>query len=543
MLKKKLMDYAHANKRIGIVFAIVALQCVVTWVIYLAGGTATSFTNLMYIPIILSAFYYDIKGAVSAAIFGGLLLGPRMPVSVSGDIMQEPSNWLFRIVMFLVIGAVTTVLFESVKKSKEDEIKQTFHNATTGLPNVNQLKLDLAEMLDKKTEFSLIGFRVANIDDVNRFAGYEIGIKAILQAIGMLSGSVCSTVYSIFTNEFVSIIPDDSNQDPYSIGRKFLNQLREPLSIDRFRVELIVKSGVVSSASKSERPEDVLKKIDLALGQETNGTDLIVYDSLIERENQDKYELMVSLFDAIKNNEFHIVYQPQMSLADGGVAGVEALLRWDQSSRGPISPEIFIKIAEEIGLISEITKWVIKNVFEQIKAWQNEGISIKVAINISQKDLGNKDVIDYLKKSIEENDLNPAMIGLELTERSAIKNENLIGKFLNDLKEYGIKIALDDFGTGYNSLTDLIKIPVDYLKIDKIFIDNITADVENAIVKAVVDFAHKTGREVIAEGVETKEQLDMIKNIGCDYIQGYYFSKPLLPEKIEELCLADNAAN
>ena len=157
--------------------------------------------------------------------------------------------------------------------------------------------------------------------------------------------------------------------------------------------------------------------------------------------------------------------------------------------------------------------------------------------------MGNKDVIDYLKKSIEENDLNPAMIGLELTERSAIKNENLIGKFLNDLKEYGIKIALDDFGTGYNSLTDLIKIPVDYLKIDKIFIDNITADVENAIVKAVVDFAHKTGREVIAEGVETKEQLDMIKNIGCDYIQGYYFSKPLLPEKIEELCLADNAAN
>ena len=543
MLKKTLVGYVHSKRRIGIVPVIAALQCIITWVIFLSGGTATSFTNLMYIPIILSAFYFDIKGAVSAALLGGLLLGPWMPISVSEDIMQKPSNWLFRIVMFLVIGIVTTVLFENVKKFREGEIKQFFHNMATGLPNMNRLKLDLAEMLDKKAEFSLIGFRITNSDDVNRFAGYEIEIKAIIKAIELLSDSVDSPVYSISTNEFAVIIPVGRNRDPYSIGRKFLNQLKEPLSIDRFRIGLIVKGGIVNSSSKNEKPEELLKAMNMALGQETNGAGFVVYDSIIERENQNKYELMVSLFDAIKNNEFHIVYQPQMSLADRGVAGVEALLRWDQRLRGPIGPEIFIKTAEEIGLISEITKWVIKNVIEQIKAWQNEGMSIKVAINISQKDLGNNDVIDYLKKSIEENNLTPAMIELELTERSAMKNEKLIGESLHNLSEYGIKIALDDFETGYNSLVDFIKIPVDYLKIDKIFIDNITADAEKTIVKSVIDFAHRSGRKVIAEGVEMKEQLDILKNMGCDYIQGYYFSKPLLPEKIKELCLADIPPN
>ena len=543
MLKKTLAGYSYSSKLIYKVLVIVALQCVITWIIYLLGGTATSFTNLMYIPIILSAFYFDIKGAVSTALLSGLLLGPWMPVSVSEDIMQEPSNWLFRIVMFLVIGVMTTVLFESVKKFRTNEIKQSFYNMDTGLPNANRVKLDLAEMLDKKMEFSLIGFRITNIDDINLFTGYEIGIKAIDKATELLSASVCSTVYSIFTNEFVAIIPTESNQDPYLIGREFLNQLKEPMSIDRFRVELIVKGGVVSSSSKNEGPEDILRKMGIALGQETNGTGLIAYDSFIESEYHNRYELIVSLFDAIKNNEFHIVYQPKMSLADGSVAGVEALLRWNHSQRGPISPEIFIKIAEEIGLISEITKWVIKNVIEQITAWKNEGLSIKVAINISQKDLRNNDVIDYLKKSIEENNLSPAMIEIELTERSTIKNEKSIGNFLNNLKEYGIKIALDDFGTGYNSLVDLIKIPVDYLKVDKIFIDNITSDIERTIVESVVDFAHKAGREVIAEGVETKEQMEMLKNIGCDYIQGYYFSKPLLSEKIKELCLANDTAD
>ena len=402
MLKKTPACYPDSINLIGKMLVIVALQCIITSVIYLSGGTATSFANLMYIPIILSAFYFDIKGAVSTALISGFLIGPWMPVSVSEDIMQKPSNWLFRIVMFLVIGVITTVLFESVKKFRKNEIKQFFYNMDTGLPNMNRLKPDLAEMLDKKMEFSLIGFRITNIDDIDLFTDYEIGIKAIIKATELLSASVCSTVYSIFTNEFVAIIPAESNQDPYSIGREFLNQLKEPMSIDRFRVELIVKGGIVNSSSKNEGPEDLLRKIEIAMGQETNGTGLIAYDSVIEREYQNRYELMVSLFDAIKNNEFHIVYQPQMSLADSSVAGVEALLRWDHSQIGPISPEIFIKIAEEIGLISEITKWVIKNVIEQIKAWQNEGISIKVAINISQKDLRNNDIIDYLKNPLKK---------------------------------------------------------------------------------------------------------------------------------------------
>lgn len=539
MLKKTLIDYARFKNRFGVALGIVALQCIITLVVYLAGGTTTSFTNLMYIPIILSSFSFDLAGTVATALLSGLLLGPWMPISVSEGILQTPSNWLLRTVMFLAIGVVTAILFRSIKKFKDDDMKRFFQNMTTGLPNANRLKLDLAEMLDKKTEFSLIGFRIINIDDINRFSGYEIGAQAIVKAMELLRDSIGSTVYSVFTNEFAAIIPGGSNQDPYSIGRVFFNKLKEPLLIDRFKVGLIAKGGIVCLPSNDEKPDDLLKKMGIALGYGTNETDLCIYDSAIERENQYRYELVSSLADAIKNNEFHIVYQPQMSLKNHGVSGVEALLRWDQEPRGPIKPEVFIKIAEETGLIGEITKWVIKNVIEQIKTWQREGISIKVAINISQKDLRNDDVINYLKQSIKENALNPAMIEFELTERSVLKNEKAIGKVLNDLKEYGIKLALDDYGTGFNSLVDLIKIQVDYLKIDKLFVDNISVAVDKAIIESVINFAHKTGKEVIAEGVETKEQLKILGQMGCDYIQGYYFSRPLVPEKIKELCNRD----
>lgn len=180
MLKKTLIDYARFKNRFGVALGIVALQCIITLVVYLAGGTTTSFTNLMYIPIILSSFSFDLAGTVATALLSGLLLGPWMPISVSEGILQTPSNWLLRTVMFLAIGVVTAILFRSIKKFKDDDMKRFFQNMTTGLPNANRLKLDLAEMLDKKTEFSLIGFRIINIDDINRFSGYEIGAQASL---------------------------------------------------------------------------------------------------------------------------------------------------------------------------------------------------------------------------------------------------------------------------------------------------------------------------------------------------------------------------
>ena len=542
MLKKWSGRYIRANKRIAMALTVAALIGLIEYVVYLSGGTEMAFTHLMYLPIILSAFYFGIKGTVAAAFLCGLALGPWMPADVLEGMMQKPAGWLFRTAMFLVIGIITAILFQCVRNFKENEIIKSFRNTATGFPNVNQLKLDLTELIDRKEGFSVIGFRITNIEDINLYAGYEIGTKAIRKAAELLAGCVKNTVYSIDAGEFAAMIPGGGNQDPYLIGMKYIGQLKEPLSISRFRIELMVKGGMVSPSRKGEDAAGLIKKLGIAMDQKTNGTGFTVYDPLIEQKSKENYELMVSLFDAIKNEELSLVYQPKKNVSDDSLTGVEALLRWNHGTKGQISPEVFIKMAEEIGFINEITKWVIKNVIHQIKEWQSEGLSLAVAINISSKDLKNHAVSDYLKKSLEENALEPAMIELELTERCVLSNTKKVSNIMNDLRKYGIRISLDDFGTGYNSMIDLIKIPVDSLKIDKIFIDHITDGSNRAMIENIIDFAHRTGKKVVAEGVEAKEQLDELKNLGCDYVQGYYFSKPLPPDEIKK-CIRQTAAN
>ncbi|HPE15900.1 MAG TPA: bifunctional diguanylate cyclase/phosphodiesterase [Oscillospiraceae bacterium] len=533
MVRRQSETRCRWNKHAAKGFFIAGLVSVTGYAVYLSGGTGESFTNLMYIPIILSAYCFGVKGAAGAALLGGLTVGPLMPLSVLEGIEQKPASWVFRIVMFLVIGVVTAFLFRNIRRLKAAEIEQSFRHVETGLPNANRLKADLQEIIERKTAFSLIGFRIMNIDDINRFTDYEIGVKAIVRATDELADCVGETVYSIFSNEFVAILPDGCGKDPRLIGMEFLQRLKEPFWIDRFKIELIAKGGIVHSTPDGEEPNRLLKKMGIALGQETNGTGLVVYDVSIEQKNKARYELMVALSEAVKNGEFHLVYQPQKSLGDGGMAGAEALLRWNRGPEGEVSPEVFVKIAEEMGLISDITKWVIRNAVGQIERWREEGISVSVAINVSAKDLRDRDVADYLRETLEAAGVEPAMIGIELTERSVLHNEKKAQQILSELQEYGIKVALDDFGTGYNSLVDLVRIPSDYLKVDKVFVDHITDEVNRTIIEAVIDFAHSTGKAVIAEGVEQKEQSEMLWEMGCDYIQGYYFSKPLPPEEIK----------
>lgn len=535
----KSLSYSHKNPtkhHIVRAFIILILIFAISYFVYFIGGTEAAFTHLMYIPIILSAFYFETIGAIVAALVGGLALGPLMPKDVLLGLMQEPISWIFRLIIFIIIGIIIAVLFKYVKNLRETEIERSYRNVLTGLPNMNKLNLDLEEIVNNKIEFSLIGFRIINLDDINRYVDYEIGIKSIKKAVETLSSCVNSTVYSIFTNEFAAVLLNSSTENTYSIAMQFLNKICEPLLIDKFNIELIIKGGIVNFPQQAENPYDLIRKMGIALDQGTNETGLYVYDTVINQKSQEKYEIIHSLFNAIKNEEFYIVYQPKKSLADSSVIGVEALLRWDHGIKRQINTGEFIKIAENIGIISEITKWVIKNVVNQIKKWQNEGISIKVALNISAKDLRDNSVIDYLVESIKESTLEPSMIEIELTERGILENADNVIRLFNILKEQGVKISLDDFGTGYNSLIDLVEIPIDYLKIDKIFIDKMSNDINKILIENIISFAHKTGKKVIAEGVENKKQSDMLRDMGCDYIQGYYFSKPLPPDEIINIC-------
>lgn len=232
---------------------------------------------------------------------------------------------------------------------------------------------------------------------------------------------------------------------------------------------------------------------------------------------------------ALGRDEFILHFQPKVSLADGSISGLEALLRWNHPELGLVSPADFIPMLEETGLIIPVGEWVIRKVCETLKSWEDNHLAVvPIAINLSARQLQVKGLAKIVKQILEEYGINPALLELELTESVLMIEPESAVEILREIKSYGIGLSVDDFGTGYSSLAYLKRFPIDTLKIDRMFIKDITSNHEDAaITRAVIVLAHELDLNVIAEGVETVDQLEMLVEHGCDHIQGYLFSKPV----------------
>lgn len=523
------------KKNFAYIKLIVLLLTVISGAVYLTGGTLYPLTHLMYIPIIIAAFIFNIKGAVGIALLGGIILGPLMPLNVSEGIVQDPISWVFRIVIFIIIGIVIGYLFDRIKTEQELKIRKSYIYEITGFANARKLKIDINKMIDKQNIFSLMVFKITNIDHINRYLDYSIGEKSLLKAMEIMETFVSKdTIYSIFIDEFAVTMCGCSINDAYLKANEFLDCFKEPILIDGIPVNFVIKCGILKYPEHGKTGNVIFKNMGRALDQGDIGEHkLVIYDESSAQENKAKFETIVALYDAIKNDQFTIVYQPMVNLKKNEIKGVEALLRWN-NNKG-LNPEEFIKIAEDAGIISEISKWVITHVIDQLKEWEKDGIQTKVSINISSKDLNNdSNIIGYTTNYLNKRQIVATLLEFELTERVIIENEEQVKSILSCIKDVGIKISLDDFGTGYNSMIQFVELPIDYLKIDKYFVDNIQDMHYRSLIQELIIMAHNLRREVIAEGVETEEQMELLYNMGCDNIQGYYFSKPLSPEQLRE---------
>jgi EAL domain-containing protein (putative c-di-GMP-specific phosphodiesterase class I) len=248
-------------------------------------------------------------------------------------------------------------------------------------------------------------------------------------------------------------------------------------------------------------------------------------------------ELEEDLRVAVERNEFIVYYQPRLDFRSGEITDVEALLRWNHPTKGLISPIHFISTAEETGLIVPIGEWVLRTACAQNKEWQKMGLPpICVAVNVSAKQLGQHLLSETVMEVLEEAELDPCFLELELTESVAMQDAETTIKIFTELKQKGIHISIDDFGTGYSSLSYLKRFPIDKLKIDKSFVNDVAEDPDDeAIVKAIIAVAHSLKLRVVAEGVETKEQLKFLRLQNCDEWQGYYFSQPVPAEQITQM--------
>lgn len=505
------------------------MEALVGAITYLTGGTQFALTHLMYIPIILAAYYLNLWGAFSYAVIGGLILGPWMPMNVNSNIAQTGPDFIFRTCIFILVGMISGLLFQPIKMNTSEQLHISFMEARTGLSNLNKLRYEISVLTHEKREFSMLAFRIANLFDINAYVDYSIGEKSILYVAEKLENIFGKpNVFMTSMDTYMILLPNTILEHANAMAIKAAGILAAPVTIDGLMVRLEVQCAALHSPSHGTNTDELLRKLKIALdrnGQEHSQTPVVFNDEMI-RQNREKFETLTALYAAIQKDEFFMVYQPVIHVASRTISGVEGLLRWNHPNIH-MGPGEFINIAEKAGFINEITKWVIQHSVQQIRIWQDAGIRTKIAVNVSSKDLNDDSVISYAQECVKTNGIDPQLLGFELTERVIMENEAKVKTLLSRMRAMGVDISIDDFGTGYNSLIQLVTLPIAYLKIDKFFIDHIEYENNQAVIRETIRLAHSLKMEVVAEGVETERQLQLLEKMDCDNIQGYYFSKPL----------------
>ncbi|MCF6325494.1 MAG: EAL domain-containing protein [Gammaproteobacteria bacterium] len=437
------------------------------------------------------------------------------------------------------IGVVLAIsdISESRRLARSLE-HQASHDELTGLPKRlllnDRLQQAIIQAHRKRNLVAVFFLDLDRFKQVNDGLGHEAGdelIKITAQRLLAL-GRKHNTVARLSGDEFVMIIDDLSSEgDVLPIAEKVLKRFSSTICLKGHEVAVNISIGISLYPRDGDDCETLLRNADRAMYQAkaAGGDTIKFYADNMNLRAMERLVMERNLRPAIQRGELHVHYQPQVKLEDGKVIGAEALIRWQHPELGAISPSDFIPIAEETGLIIPIGEWLIKTVCNDIKEWQlDEQLDFRVSINLSPRQFAHGGVADVLAQVLEETGISGRHLGVEITEGMLMRDIDTVFITLKKLKMMNIKLAIDDFGTGYSSLSYLKRFPIDELKIDQSFIKDITNNSDDAaIATAVIAMAHSMGHRVIAEGVETAQQLEFLRHHGCDEIQGFYFSPPV----------------
>jgi len=415
------------------------------------------------------------------------------------------------------------------------------HDALTGLPNRLLARQRFAQTLSAaRREGRCVAVMCLDLDrfkSINDSYGHDIGDKALQVVSRYLSETVreSDTVTRQGGDEFQIIVPDDAQLTAtMALAQNILAGLRKELVIDGQQITVTSSIGIAVSLTDGDSFDELVRNADTALfrAKEIGRDNYAFFTERMDTEIRDKLAIQSQLRGAIARDEFEVHYQPQVCLKTGAMVGAEALLRWDSAVLGKVPPNRFIPLAEEYGLVNSIGEWVLESVCAQMKVWDDQGLGqIKVAVNLAAGQFANDATVPYVENTLRKFGVSPAYLGLEITEGTVMGDPDKAVESLRRLKDIGVSISLDDFGTGYSSLSYLKRFPIDVLKIDKSFVDDVTTNsADAAIALSVISLAHNLNMRVIAEGVETREQVQFLTGRGCDEMQGYFFSRPLNAE-------------
>jgi diguanylate cyclase (GGDEF)-like protein/PAS domain S-box-containing protein len=439
------------------------------------------------------------------------------------------------------------------KRAEEKLVHDAFHDALTGLPNRVLFMDHLKQSVQRAKRRSHFPFAVLFLDFdrfklINDSLGHMVGDQLLIAIANSLKSSVRpgDTVARLGGDEFTILLEDlNSSEEASIIAKRLLHSLSKPFNVSDHEVFITASIGIALSAAGYEYPEDILRDADTAMyrAKSLGKARYEVFDKTMHANALNLLQIETDLWRAVERKELTLEYQPIVSLQNGRIAGFEALLRWQHPSRGVVSPLEFISVAEETGLIVPIGQWVLDQGCRQIRDWQKiyqQDQRLYVSINLSAKQFMQPDLIEQVSLALDRAGLNPDSLKVEITESMVMQNVESATKMLGQLRALGVEISIDDFGTGYSSLSYLHRFPISTLKVDRSFVSSMTDNPENLeIVRTIVGLARNLKMEVVAEGVETLDQVAKLRTLGCQYGQGYYFSKALTAESAVRLLSAD----
>ena len=426
---------------------------------------------------------------------------------------------------------------EDLLRSKREMEYRANHDSLTGLPNRSRFHECASNAINVASEqnksIALLLLDLDRFKEVNDTLGHHVGDLLLQKLANLLRETLHnnhSQLYRLGGDEFAILSPNcDSKENALRIGEAINTTLRRPIEVEGVTLELGGSIGIACFPDHGENSDSLLRCADVAMYRAKSGASgAVIYDPCLDSHTPRRLAIMSQLGTAIREEQLILYFQPRVDINTHRCVGCEALIRWQHPTLGLIEPEEFIPLAEMSDLIRPLSMWVLRSALSHVKMWQQEGLNLGVAINVSTRNLLDLNYPEYIKELLKEYQIPPHLLDIEITESAIISDPERSLKVVDRIHDLGVTLAIDDFGTGYSSLSYLKRLPIQLLKIDRSFIQDLIHDEQDsAIVRSTIKLAHSFDIAVVAEGVEDQLTLEELKRLGCEYGQGYYFKYPL----------------
>jgi diguanylate cyclase (GGDEF)-like protein len=419
-------------------------------------------------------------------------------------------------------------------------LKLAYEDPLTDLANRSRFNKTLAHAIslaaNGEIRLTILMMDLDRFKYVNDTLGHGVR-DHVLREVGArlqrtVAGAEC--IARLGGDEFAILVKHDGKSDLTDTAREIIAALEMPILYEDQPLDVGTSIGIAHYPEHGQDAQTLVRNADIAMyAAKRNKTGFALYDPHYDTNQQEHLSLLGELRRAVERDELRLYYQPKVSLHSAHVSAVEALIRWEHPTRGLVPPAQFIPFAEHTGYVKLLTRWVIREAVRQCGAWLREGLTLQVSVNISARDLMNRELPEHVAALLAEHDVTPGLLCLEITESGFMEDPAHAQKVLDRLAELGVKLSIDDYGTGYSSLSYIMRLPVQELKIDRSFISRMASDEEvSTIVRSTIDLGHNLGLKVVAEGVEDQSAWNILRSLGCDDAQGYFMSKPLSPEML-----------